>query len=302
MESLTEQAQNIIEAFLYERACVHGLSENTIDAYRRDLCDFASWVDAQQSDLLTVDRSLINQYMGNLSKRGLSAASSARKLSSLRCFYKHLHQKSLVKNTPVEQIDNPKYGRRLPHTISEQEIIRLLRAPSVNEVIGLRDRAMLELLYACGLRVTELVQLCMDHISLKKGVVRVIGKGNRERLVPIGMEAVKWIEKYLSQARPNLAARKPPCDYLFISHHGKPITRYAFWHNIKKYAKQSNISTKLSPHVVRHAFATHLINHDADLRVVQLLLGHSSLNTTQIYTHVARARLQQQHRKYHPRG
>jgi integrase/recombinase XerD len=302
MTTPIEQAQNLIDAFLYEHACAKGLSENTINAYRTDLSHFAVWSHEQHTDLLAVNQSLIYDYLSYCYKRGLSATSTVRKLASLRCLYRHLCQKSLVADNPLEGIKNPKTGHRLPDTISEAEVARLLLAPSTSDAIGLRDRAMLELLYACGLRVTELVQLRMDNLNLPQGVVRVMGKGQRERLVPIGLEAIKWVDEYIECARPELLRKKTQSDDVFISRLGAQMTRQTFWHNIKKHARKAGINKPISPHVVRHAFATHLINHDADLRVVQMLLGHSSLNTTQIYTHVARARLQQQHRQYHPRG
>lgn len=302
MMSPTTEAQNLIDAFLYERAYARGLSENTISAYRSDLMHFADWLGTKNTHILKVDKTLVHDYMSHCFKRGLSAPSSARMLASMRCLYKQLCQEGSMQHNPVVAVNNPKRIYRLPNTLSKNEVARLLETPPTNNPIGLRDRAMLELLYACGLRVSELVTLGIDNLNLQQGVTRIIGKGQRERLVPIGMEAIKWMRTYLSEARPILLSKKLPCDDVFISRLGARMTRQTFWHNIKKYAKLAKITKPISPHVLRHAFATHLINHDADLRVVQMLLGHSNLNTTQIYIHVAHARLQQQHRQYHPRG
>lgn len=234
--------------------------------------------------------------------RGYKATSSARMLSSLRRFFQYCYREKLRTDDPTIQLAAPKLPARLPKDLSESQVDDLLAAPDVTDPLELRDKAMLEVLYACGLRVTELVSLSLPDVSLRQGVIRVIGKGNKERLVPMGEEAVYWLEVYLAQARPSLLNGQA-ADVLFPSKLGRQMTRQTFWHRIKHYAVVAGIATeKLSPHVLRHAFATHLLNHGADLRVVQMLLGHSDLSTTQIYTHVATERLRTLHQQHHPRG
>lgn len=248
-------------------------------------------------------RAEIMDYLSSRLKDGASSRSSARALSTLRRFYGFLAAEGLVQPDPTALIDLPKIGRPLPKTLSEREVEQLLHAPDVTTDLGCRDRAMLELLYACGLRVTELVTLEVDQVSLKQGVLRVWGKGNKERMVPLGEAAVNWIERYVSAARVSmLEAAKKQSNTLFLSRRGQGMTRQTFWYAIKRHAAAAGIRTELSPHTLRHAFATHLVNHDADLRVVQLLLGHSDLSTTQIYTHVARERMKELHAEHHPRG
>jgi integrase/recombinase XerD len=220
----------------------------------------------------------------------------------LRAFYSHLTTKHNLKENPTSRIDSPKLGHSLPKTLSEEEVEKLIQAPDVEDDIGLRDRAMLELIYACGLRVTELISLDILNINLRQGVIRVIGKGEKERLVPMGEEALDWIQRYITQSRPNLLKNNNKVTELFLSKRGKSMTRQTFWYRIKEYAVKASINKELSPHTLRHAFATHLINHGADLRTVQLLLGHSSLSTTQIYTEVARHRMKELHNEHHPRG
>jgi len=234
-------------------------------------------------------------------EQGTRPRSTARQLSSIRRFYRHMLREGRLAEDPTTRIDMPKLGRPLPKSLSEGEVESLLRAPDVAEPLGIRDRAMLELLYATGLRVSELVSVRLSQLNLKQGVVRVVGKGNRERLVPVGEEATKWIEKFLTDARLDILGGRQS-DYLFPTRRSDYMTRQAFWHIIKRYAEQASISATLSPHTLRHAFATHLLNHGADLRVVQMLLGHSDVSTTQIYTHVARERLKDVHSKHHPRG
>ena len=221
-------------------------------------------------------------------------------LSALRSFFKFLREQKLRSDNPVATHKTPKLGRALPKDLSEQDVEALIHAPDTNTALGLRDRAMFEVLYACGLRVSELITLRLELINLKQGYVRIVGKGNKERLVPLGQVACDWIEQYLSIARP--ALYKSSTDYLFLTQHGGIMSRQNFWYAIKRYALQAGISTELSPHTLRHAFATHLLNHGADLRVVQMLLGHSDLSTTQIYTHVAQVRMQQLHAQHHPRA
>lgn len=235
-----------------------------------------------------------------LTKAGKSPRSIARCLSALRQFYKFLREQKLRDDNPVATHRSPKMGRPIPKDLSEQDVEALINAPDISTALGLRDRAMFEVLYACGLRVSELLNLRLELINLKQGFLRVTGKGNKERLVPLGQYACEWIEKYLVESRPQLY--KTSTDYLFLTQHGGIMSRQNFWYAIKRYALQANIQSEISPHTLRHAFATHLLNHGADLRVVQMLLGHSDLSTTQIYTHVAQHRMQELHGKYHPRG
>jgi len=241
-------------------------------------------------------------YLSYRVQQGSRPRTSARLLSSIRRFYRYLIRQGAVQNDPSAQIEFPKLGKPLPETLGEEEVERLLNAPNVNKPQGVRDRAMLEVLYACGLRVSELVGLDLNQVNLNHGVIRVVGKGNKERLIPFGEQASEWLTRYVNQFRAELLKSKKQSDSLFVSNRGAAMTRQAFWHMIKKYAKRVEISKHLSPHTLRHAFATHLLNHGADLRVVQMLLGHSDLSTTQIYTHVAQARLQDLHRLHHPRG
>ena len=238
-------------------------------------------------------------YLASLNNK--SARTSARRLSSLRRFFQYLAREGHINHDPSVRIAAPRIGRPLPKSLTEAEVEGLLDAPDTSTAIGLRDRAMLEVLYATGLRVSELVSLQLGQVNLRQGVVRVIGKGNKERLVPLGEEAVDWLEKFIRQGRAELL-RGPPVATLFPSRRGRMMTRQTFWHALRRYAVQAGIAKALSPHVIRHAFATHLLNHGADLRVVQMLLGHSDISTTQIYTHVARERLKSLHAEHHPRG
>lgn len=242
----------------------------------------------------------ISDVMIALTKQGKSPRSIARCLSALRSFYKFLREQKIRLDNPMVAHKTPKLGRALPKDLSEQDVETLIQTPDLSTALGLRDRAMLEVLYACGLRVSELLNLRLDLINLKQGYLRILGKGNKERLVPLGQVACEWVEQYLTDARPQLY--KSSTDYLFLTQHGGIMSRQNFWYAIKRYALQANIQTELSPHTLRHAFATHLLNHGADLRVVQMLLGHSDLSTTQIYTHVAQVRLQQLHAQHHPRA
>jgi len=279
-----------------------GLSDNTLSAYRNDLNQFALWLEQNQvSNLLAVERAQLMAYLALRSEQQRSPRSSARLLSSLRRFYRWCRREHLIGEDPTRLLSAPKLGRTLPDTLSEEEVERLLDAPDCKTSRGLRDRSMLELLYATGLRVSELVALQMHQVNLRQGVVRVTGKGQKERLVPMGEEAIDWLRRYLQEARPDLVVGDTS-EILFLTNRKSGMTRQAFWHLIKRYARQVGIQTPLSPHTLRHAFATHLLNHGADLRAVQMLLGHSNISTTQIYTHVARARLQALHAQHHPRG
>ena len=288
-------AERFLDAVWMER----GLSDHTLSAYRNDLRKFALWLQERDRELIQAGRGDLQDYLAY--RRSAHPRSNARLMSSLRGFYRWLLRERHIEADPTALIAPPKAPRGLPRSLSEAQVERLLEAPDAGTVSGLRDRAMLELLYACGFRVSELVNLLPEQINPRQGVVRVVGKGNKERLVPLGDEAVDWLERYLREARPELV-RGRPSAYLFPTRKGPVITRQAFWHNIKKYAREAGISFSISPHTLRHAFATHLLNHGADLRAVQMLLGHSDLSTTQIYTHVARERLRQLHAIHHPRA
>ncbi|WP_213715336.1 site-specific tyrosine recombinase XerD [Cedecea lapagei] len=297
-----EQDKIRIEQFLDALWLERNLAENTLSSYRRDLTMVAEWLQRQQLSFLTVQASDLQSLLAERVEGGYKATSSARLLSAMRRLFQYLYREKMREDDPSALLSSPKLPQRLPKDLSEAQVERLLQSPCVDEPIELRDKAMLEVLYATGLRVSELVGLTMSDISLRQGVVRVIGKGNKERLVPLGEEAVYWIEEYLKYGRPELLNGQS-LDVLFPSNRAQQMTRQTFWHRIKHYAVLAGIdSEKLSPHVLRHAFATHLLNHGADLRVVQMLLGHSDLSTTQIYTHVATARLRQLHQQHHPRA
>ncbi|MDO9049687.1 MAG: site-specific tyrosine recombinase XerD [Methylobacter sp.] len=289
----------LIDQFLDAVWVEQGLSENTLSAYGSDLRIFAKWLAGKP--MLEVDGGELSSFLASRYKEGIGNRSTARILSSLRRFYGYYIRENSIKVDPTALIESPHIGQPLPKSLSEQDVELLLDAPEVTNALGFRDRTMLEMLYATGLRVSELVNLKFEQISFRQGVVRIIGKGNKERLVPVGEEAMSWLENYMSQARKTILGERQ-CDYLFVTNRADSMTRQAFWHIIKRHAKKAGISKELSPHTLRHAFATHLLNHGADLRVVQLLLGHSDLSTTQIYTHIARERLKELHSKYHPRG
>lgn len=291
----------LVEQFVDALWLEKGLSDNTLASYRSDLTHFAAWLDGEGGSLLAVDGLTLQQYLAHRLDLGFKASSTARMLSVLRRFFQYLHREQLRADDPSVLIAGPKLPKRLPKDLSEQQVSRLLQAPEVGDPLELRDKAMLELLYATGLRVSELVSLSMESVSLRQGLVRVTGKGNKERLVPMGEEALYWLTRYLKEARPVLLGEQPS-DVVFPSRRARQMTRQTFWHRIKHYALRASITMELSPHTLRHAFATHLLNHGADLRVVQLLLGHSDLSTTQIYTHVANHRLSVLHEQHHPRG
>jgi len=298
---MSEAGKALIEQFIDTLWTEQGLSANTLDAYRRDLEGLNNWMAGQALELARATREDLGQYLSVRVRRGAHPRTSARLLSSLRRFYRYLLREGRIEADPTALIDSPKLGRSLPKSLTETQVERLLQAPDVTRPLGLRDRAMLETLYATGLRVSELVGLRISQVSLVQGVVRVVGKGDKERLVPLGEEALAWLTRYLSEARPQLVRRRAN-DALFATSRCKALTRQAFWHNIKRHARVAGIQAPLSPHTLRHAFATHLLNHGADLRVVQMLLGHADLSTTQIYTQVARARLKDLHARHHPRG
>ena len=291
---------DLIDAFCDQVWLQDGLAASSLSNYRRDLNAWAAWLGTR--GLLAADRGDVEGWLANQFRAKAKATSVARRLSALRRFYRLQLERATVREDPTARVRAPKLPRRLPKLLSEAQVEALLAAPATESTLGLRDRAMLETLYATGLRVSELVGLRLTQVSLDMGVVRVVGKGSKERLVPLGDEAVEWLQRYGKEARPALAGNATG-DYLFLTTRHTPMTRQAFWALIKRYAIKSGIApAALSPHVLRHAFATHLLNHGADLRVVQLLLGHADITTTTIYTHVARERLKQLHAQHHPRG
>jgi integrase/recombinase XerD len=290
-----------IVSFLDNIWVEYGLSDNTLAAYKTDLTSFSSWLLKQRKSLLTIESSDISSYLADRLAQGVSARSSARFLSSLKRFYSYLIREAVITEDPTAIIDAPKLARSLPSTLSEADVEGLLNAPDTSTALGYRDRAMLELLYASGLRVTELVGLTLSEINFRQGLVRVTGKGNKERLVPVGEEALDWLQTFIDRWRLDILGDKKT-DVVFPTNRGGGMTRQAFWYIIKRYAAKADIHKDISPHTLRHAFATHLLNHGADLRVVQLLLGHSDLSTTQIYTHIAKERLKDIHERFHPRG
>ena len=279
-----------------------GLSRNTLDAYRRDLTQYTLWLKRQRGkEFFAADHGDLQAYLAHQFQKKTRASSAARLLSSLKRIYRWLLRQNRIRVDPTLNIEAPKLPRLLPNSLTEADVESLLEAPDVNMPRGERDKAMLETLYASGLRVTELVTLKLPQVSQDMGVVRVLGKGSKERLVPLGEEALARVKHYIAVARPQLLAGKASND-LFVTARGAAMTRQSFWQIIKRYALAAGLKSSISPHVLRHAFATHLLNHGADLRVVQLLLGHSDISTTQIYTHVARERLKQLHAQHHPRG
>ncbi|AGA90269.1 tyrosine recombinase XerD [Thioflavicoccus mobilis 8321] len=292
----------VIEGFADALWMERGLSHNTLSAYQSDLRRFAAWLACERGRRLTeAGRGDLLDYLHALSLAGRKPRSAARSLSCLRQFYQHLVRQGVIEVDPCARIDAPRLGRPLPRTLTESEVEALLDAPDSDDPRGHRDRTMLEVLYASGLRVSELVRLTPQQVSLTQGVVRIVGKGDKERLVPLGEEAAGWLREYAQGPRHDILGGRRS-DYLFPTGRSECMTRQAFWLLIKRYALVAGIGKPLSPHTLRHAFATHLLNHGADLRVVQMLLGHSSLSTTQIYTHVARERLKQIHARHHPRA
>ena len=296
-----QQPSLLIEQFLRHLWSERGLSKNTLDAYRTDLSSLERWLVADRGSLEKLHSEQLKSYLGYRAEQSYSPRSNARALSSIRSFCHYGLELEWFSADPSFDIDMPRIGRPLPKPVSEAEVELLLAAPDVETLLGLRDRAMLELLYACGLRVSELVGMEVAHFNLNQGLVRVVGKGGKERLIPCGEEAFDWLVLYLKKGRPSLLGDKQS-QALFPSKRGQMMTRQTFWHRIKQHAAAAGIEQSLSPHTLRHAFATHLVNHGADLRVVQLLLGHSDLSTTQIYTHVAQERMKLLHSQHHPRG
>ena len=289
---------NFLDAIWAER----GLSQNTLSSYRYDLLNLARYLNRKHG--VPIEKAARDQILGFLAsevRQGRNSRSLSRYLSGFRQYYHWLLRERQIDDDPTALIESPKLGRGLPKVIDEDGIDRLLASPDISTPLGLRDRAMLETMYATGLRVSELISLELANLNLNQGIVRVLGKGGKERLVPLGEHAMDWLERYMSDAREHLLKGRQ-AQAVFVTARGSGMTRQAFWHSIKRHGAKAGIDQKLSPHVLRHSFATHLLNHGADLRVVQLLLGHSDLSTTQIYTHIAREGLKQLHRKHHPRG
>ena len=291
----------IIDEFIDHLWLEDGLSKNTLNSYRFDLELFIEWLDKSLTkNILDVSQADIQQYL-SFKFPTSKARSISRLLATLRRLFRYLLRENKINVDPTLEIHSPKIPKSLPKSLSEEDVELLLNAPDIETTYGLRDKAMLELLYACGLRVSELVSLLLTEVSMTDGVIRVTGKGNKTRLIPMGEEAVDWIKKYVDESRNNILNTKTSKS-LFITSRGRAMTRQAFWYLIKRYSIIADIKKPMSPHIIRHAFATHLLNHGADLRVVQMLLGHSDISTTQIYTHIARERLKNLHASHHPRG
>ena len=297
------EADLLLDRFCDALWLEQGLARNTLSSYRGDLVQFAAWLSERgKKSLLESDRADIQSYLAvRIMRDHTKPRTTARLLSSMKRFYQYALREGKIQIDPTLQIAAPKLSRLLPKSLSEADVEALLNAPDVEAPLGLRDRAMLETLYASGLRVSELIGLRVVQVSLDMAVVKTLGKGAKERLAPIGEQALDWLSRYLREARPYLLSGKSS-DAMFVTARGSAMSRQAFWYLIKRHAVIAGIDKPLSPHTLRHAFATHLINHGADLRVVQLLLGHADISTTQIYTHVARERLKQLHAKHHPRG
>ena len=299
---MSDSDRLVLDAFIDNIWIEKGLSKNTLESYRSDLEQFSNWLKTKDLSFSKTAKKDILSYLSFLFESGLGSKTVARKLSSLKSFFLYLVFKSNIQNDPSNDIETPKLLKSIPKSISEKEIEKLLDAPDEKTDIGLRDKTMIETLYSCGLRISELTNLELLNLNLRQGVIRVIGKGQKERLVPMGDQLISLLENYLVSTRKNFLKKKNS-DFLFLSSRGQKMTRQSFWHRIKYYCINCGFEPeKISPHVLRHAFATHLLNNGADLRVVQLLLGHSDLNTTQIYTEVARQRLKRLHTEHHPRG
>tara|TARA_B100001123_G_C15208451_1_gene986241 strand:- start:137 stop:1027 length:891 start_codon:yes stop_codon:yes gene_type:complete len=293
--------ENIIEEYCDTLWMERGLSQNTLDSYRSDLKKLNLWLNKSSKSLLKCDRGDLNMFLSHKMDEGSSASSVIRFLSVVKGFFTWLKENNKIKSNPTDLLESPKVRRNLPINLSERDVTEILNAPNIQTNLGIRDKTILELLYATGLRISELTNLKVDQINLTDGLVRVIGKGDKERIIPIGDSALDYIKIYLNKCRAQFINSKNN-EYLFLSNQGKPISRKSCWYMISSYAKQKIQQKKISPHSLRHAFASHLLNHGADLRSVQMLLGHSSLSTTQIYTHVAKERLIKFHSKHHPRG
>jgi integrase/recombinase XerD len=296
-----ERSAELVDRFLDAIWSERGLSQNTLGAYRADLMTLSRDLAKHGKTIEMGDKADLLAFIAKRVEMGAKPRSTARQLSSFRRFFRYIVREGLRDSDPTADIEMPRIGRSLPKTLTEDEVDSLLSAPNTDEPLGHRDRAMLELLYATGLRVSELINLKQSQINFNQGVLRIVGKGDRERLIPLTDESQRWIRDFIDGPRMEILLERQT-DYLFPTRRGDRMTRQAFWHIIKRYAEKAGVRKKMSPHSLRHAFATHLLNHGADLRVVQLLLGHSDLSTTQIYTHVAKERLKDLHSEHHPRG
>ena len=296
-----QRSEELVDRFLDAIWMERGLSQNTLGAYRADLMTLGRGLAEHDKSIELADKADLLAFIAKRVESGAKPRSTARQLSSFRRFFRYIMREGMRDSDPTADIEMPRIGRSLPQTLTEDEVDALLNAPNTDEPLGHRDRAMLELLYATGLRVSELINITQSQINFNQGVLRIVGKGDRERLIPLGEEAQRWMRDFIDGPRMEILLERQT-DYLFPTRRGDRMTRQAFWHIIKRYAEKASIRSKMSPHSLRHAFATHLLNRGADLRVVQLLLGHSDLSTTQIYTHVARERLKDLHREHHPRG
>ena len=296
-----DRSEEFVDKFLDAIWMERGLSQNTLGAYRADLMTLARGLAEKQKSIDVADKADLLAFIAGRVEGGAKPRSTARQLSSFRRFFRYIMREGMRDTDPTADIEMPRIGRSLPKTLTEDEVETLLSAPNTDEPLGHRDRAMLELLYATGLRVSELINLTQSQINFNQGVLRIVGKGDRERLIPLGDESQRWLKDFIDGPRMEILLERQT-DYLFPTRRGDRMTRQAFWHIIKRYAQKAGVRKKMSPHSLRHAFATHLLNRGADLRVVQLLLGHSDLSTTQIYTHVARERLKDLHGEHHPRG
>jgi integrase/recombinase XerD len=295
------RSEALIDQFLDAIWLERGLSANTLGAYRADLMTLRRGLLEHDIQIEHAEKADLLEFIARRVESGAKPRSTARQLSSFRRFFRYIMREGLRDTDPTADIEMPRIGRSLPKSLTEDEVDGLLQAPNTDEPLGHRDRAMLELLYATGLRVSELINLKQSQVNFNQGVLRIVGKGDRERLIPLGEESQRWLRDFIDGPRMEILLERQT-DYLFPTRRGDRMTRQAFWHIIKRYAQKSGIDKKMSPHSLRHAFATHLLNRGADLRVVQLLLGHSDLSTTQIYTHVARERLKDLHGQHHPRG
>ncbi|MEO0996928.1 MAG: site-specific tyrosine recombinase XerD [Pseudomonadota bacterium] len=299
--AVSSESEQLIDRFIDAIWMERGLSKNTLGAYRADLMALARWLPGIGARIEAASKADLLAFIAHRVEQGAKPRSTARQLSSYRRFFRYLTREKLIDTDPTVDIEMPRIGRSLPKSLTEAEVDALLAAPAIDDPLGHRDRAMLELLYATGVRVSELINLKLSQINLNQGVLRIVGKGDRERLIPLGEESQRWLRDFIEGPRVEILLERQT-DYVFPTRRGDRMTRQAFWHIIKRYASKAGVGKKMSPHTLRHAFATHLLNNGADLRVVQLLLGHSDLSTTQIYTHVARERMKDLHAHHHPRG
>ncbi|MGX6961130.1 site-specific tyrosine recombinase XerD [Vagococcus xieshaowenii] len=295
--------KQVIEEYLHHLKVERGLSKNSIESYTRDLMQYATFLEEEAiEEWQSVDRYHVLAFLKKLNDEGKSAATSIRMVSTLRKFHQFLRIERLTDHDPMQYVETPKKGRTLPKTLSLEEVEKIINAPDTQSILGIRDRAIFEVMYATGLRVTELITLKLDDLHLSLGLIQTIGKGDKERIIPLGDHAIKWITTYLDEARPLLADARKPTDILFLNHRGGGFTRQGIWKNLKQYVVQTGIKSEVTPHTLRHSFATHLLENGADLRVVQELLGHSDISTTQIYTHITKKRMAEVYKQYFPRA